>query len=341
MTYFRFLVLVCLLAGRESTCLADEPGVRHEAVSLAIRKAIPLLEKAAAGSAKERTCFTCHSQAMPVFALAEARKHGFAIDEEVFATQLEHTAVHLKRGLNGYRNGKGQGGRVLTAGYALWTLEVGDWKSDETTEAVVHYLLEFQKSEKRWHHKSSRPPSAGSDFTNTYLALRALSEFATDDQQQAVDERIKGVGKWLLATDANETEDLVFRFRSLPYVSASSDQLNSARDALVSRQQIDGGWSQKSGMSSDAYATGSVLAALLWHGVIPSDDAVERGLKYLLDAQLEDGSWHVATRAKPIQTYFETGFPHGEDQFISTSATAWSTIALTLTLPTKESETDR
>jgi N-acyl-D-amino-acid deacylase len=86
-------------------------------------------------------------------------------------------------------------------------------------------------------------------------------------------------------------------------------------------------------MESDAYATGSVLTALLRDGSKSTDTVIKRGVDYLLDSQLEDGSWHVATRAKPFQPYFETGFPHEKDQFISTAATGWATIALALTLP--------
>ncbi|NQV28368.1 MAG: hypothetical protein HQ518_28785 [Rhodopirellula sp.] len=339
MNYFSSLALVLLLLGGTDFSRADEDAPRIKRVSGAIRRAVSLLEKAAAGSAKERQCFTCHSQALPVIAMAEVRKRGFEIDENVFESQLKHTAANLQRGLKGYREGRGQGGRVLTAGYALWTLEAGDRQPDEVTTAVVHYLLEFQKGDQRWHQAASRPPSAGSDFANTYLALRALREFATDEQQASVDTRIKNVGKWLVKTAATETEDRVFRFRALPYVDADKELIDSAREQLISAQQDDGGWSQKSGMTSDAYATGSVLTALLRDGMKSTDAVIERGVRYLLDTQLDDGSWHVVTRAKPFQPYFETGFPHGKDQFISTSATGWATVALALTLPEVEPAT--
>jgi N-acyl-D-amino-acid deacylase len=44
--------------------------------------------------------------------------------------------------------------------------------------------------------------------------------------------------------------------------------------------------------------------------------------------QEKDGSWHVQTRAFGFQPYFESGFPHGYDQWISMAATAWSAMAL-------------
>ncbi|MGZ0170555.1 MAG: hypothetical protein ACKVHE_13430 [Planctomycetales bacterium] len=339
MTYQNFqatLTLAVILFAGSRLSIAEDETSKVDRVSVAIRKAIPLLELAAAGSAKEKRCFTCHSQALPVFALAEAQTRGFKIKQEVVASQLKHTAAHLKRGLKGYREGRGQGGRVMTAGYALWTLEAGDWAPDETTAAVSHYLLEFQKDDKRWHQGSSRPPSAGSDFANTYLALRALRHFATEDQQTAKEARVTDVGEWLLATPAKDTEDRVFRFRALSYVASGDEQIAAERKELIAQQQADGGWSQKNDMASDAYATGTVLAALLRDGVSSTDPVIERGVTYLLESQIEDGSWHVKTRAKPFQPYFETGFPHKKDQFISTAATGWATIALALTLPESE-----
>ena len=49
--------------------------------------------------------------------------------------------------------------------------------------------------------------------------------------------------------------------------------------------------------------------------------------------QLPDGSWHVVSRSKPFQPYFESGYPHGKDQFISIAAAGWATTALLLALP--------
>ena len=327
------LMLVVVLFESVGYCPAAEETRTSDRLSTAVRKAIPLLEKAAAGSAKERQCFTCHSQALPVFALAEAKKRGIEINEQVFQAQLKHTAAHLQRGLKGYREGRGQGGRVLTAGYALWTLEAGDWKPDDMTSAVTHYLLSFQKDDRRWHQAATRPPSAGSDFSNTYVALRALRAYATTEQRAETDARIEAIGQWLQETAAGDTEDRVFRFQSLAYVEAAEEVLQSAREELISGQQSDGGWSQNSEMKSDAYATGSVLVALLQDGIKATDPVIVRGINYLLDTQRDDGSWHVVTRAKPFQPYYETGFPHEKDQFISTSATGWATMALLLTLP--------
>jgi len=106
----------------------------------------------------------------------------------------------------------------------------------------------------------------------------------------------------------------------------------SAVDDLIAAQREDGGWAQIPGAASDAYATGSALTALQIAGKLSADTAeIERGIRFLLKSQLPDGSWHVVSRSKPFQPYFESGFPHGNDQFISMAATGWATAALVLT----------
>ena len=84
-------------------------------------------------------------------------------------------------------------------------------------------------------------------------------------------------------------------------------------------------------MEPDAYATGQILFALLKAGAKKSHPkAIERGVAYLKSTRQPDGSWFVQTRSRPIQKYFESGFPHDESQFLSTAATSWSALSLLL-----------
>ena len=78
----------------------------------------------------------------------------------------------------------------------------------------------------------------------------------------------------------------------------------------------------------DAYASGQALYALRVAGEGASSDAYWRGVHYLLRAQLEDTTWYMRSRAIGFQPYFDAGFPHGRDQFISAAATAWAVMAL-------------
>jgi hypothetical protein len=81
--------------------------------------------------------------------------------------------------------------------------------------------------------------------------------------------------------------------------------------------------------SSDAYATGEVLVALLQSGFASHNQRnLRRGIEFLLRTQQDDGSWFAESRSMPVQEYFESGFPHSRSQFISCAATSWATLAL-------------
>ena len=82
-------------------------------------------------------------------------------------------------------------------------------------------------------------------------------------------------------------------------------------------------------LRSDAYATGQAMFALSEDGLVrAAAPQYQRGLRFLLDTQFEDGSWYVRSRSIGFQPYFESGFPHGEDQWISAAATNWAAMAL-------------
>jgi N-acyl-D-amino-acid deacylase len=160
---------------------AAEEVTKAELKSMA-QRALALLEAGSAGSAEQRICFTCHSQSHPVLAIVEAKRRGFSIDEENLATQVRHTAEHLNRGRKEYLEGRGQGGKSDTAGYALWTLQAGDFANPETTGPVVDWLLSQQLPAGNWKRSSDRPPSEASHFATTYVALKGILDHATSPQ---------------------------------------------------------------------------------------------------------------------------------------------------------------
>jgi hypothetical protein len=326
------LILSCLawILGQGAGLAADEASIRA-----AIDKSLPLLERSSAIAIEERSnCFTCHHNGLPVMTFLTARERGFPIDAKNLETQVRFTSDQLAKGRANYLLGKGQGGQAFMAGSALWTLKLGGWKPDTTTEAVVEYLLTHQKELGHWKPPSVRPPSEESPFSATFFALESLAPFRTAAQQSRVGARTAQAKSWLLQTPAKTTEDRVFRLGSLVAVRADQDVLTAAAQDLLSTQGEDGGWAQLEGMSPDAYATGTALVALHRSGSLTAaDPAYQRGLIWLLNAQLADGSWHVVSRSKPFQKYFESGYPHGKDQFISITAACWATTALALALP--------
>jgi N-acyl-D-aspartate/D-glutamate deacylase len=323
------------LFGQSIAALSADEAIPVPRLRAAIEKSLPLLVTGAKGSMEQRKqCFTCHNQGLPVLALTVARSRGFDIDEEHLQAQVRFTAEFLNKNRDRYLQGKGQGGQVDMAGYALWTLANGNWPADDTTAAVMEYLLVYQKDDDHWRSVSNRPPSEASPFTATYLALRGLQAFGTAEQAARIAERQKQAKTWLLQTPPEDHEDQVFHLRALTLLQVPQERLEGAVTALLKRQRPDGGWSQLPELESDAYATGSALVALFESGELtPTEPVYQRGLEYLLKTQLDDGSWHVKSRSKPFQPYFESGYPHGKDQFISIAAGGWATTALLLAMP--------
>jgi hypothetical protein len=332
-----FLFAACLV-GVGTASAADAPGeVAPEPAVLrsAIGKSLPLLTAGARGSMEKRErCFTCHNQGMPIMALVTAQSRGIAIDADELRKQVQFTADFLAKNRENYLAGKGQGGQSDTAGYALWALDNGGWKPDATTTAVTEYLLQWQRDLGHWKPQSRRPPTEQSLFTSSYVALRGLRTFGTPEQRERTDRRTEQVLAWLVKTPAEDHEDRVFRLRALHAAGAPEAEIRGAAKKLLGSQRADGGWAQLDDMTSDAYATATALVALHQAGGLATTDAAYRkGLRLLLTTQLDDGSWHVKTRSNPVQTYFESGYPHAADQFISIAAAGWATTALALALP--------
>lgn len=335
-----FATCLAMLGSVQVTRADDAPDKAQ--LKAAVDKSLPLLVAGAKSVlSHSRQCYMCHQQGPPVFALVMARSRGWQIDEENLQAHLNHTAKFLAGNKARYLEGKGQGGAADMAGYALWTLEAGNWQPDETTAAVAEYFLLYQQDRDHWQSVSNRPPSEASPFTATYLALRSLQTFGTEKQRERTLARFKQVREWLLTAEAKDTEDRVFRLWSLAIAEAPAEVIQAAKDELLKSQRDDGGWAQLQELESDAYATGSVLVALNETGSLAATDKTyQRGLQFLLKNQQADGSWHVKSRSKPFQPYFESGYPHGKDQFISCAAGGWATMALLLALPETENKTD-
>ena len=177
-----------------------------------------------------------------------------------------------------------------------------------------------------------RPPLESSSFTSTAIAIQAARSYMIPQRTSEFQNRIRTATKWLAATSPRNGEERAMRVLGLAWAGTQPRVLRAAADHLISVQRADGGWAQLDTLESDAYATGQALYALHVGGRL-SAQVLKRGARFLLDTQLADGSWHVRSRSYPVQSnYFETGFPHGRDQWISAAGTSWACIGLSLAI---------
>jgi prenyltransferase beta subunit len=316
-----------------SILFASYPLKIHASEEEEIKKSLTLLRAAAKGHIEKKSCFGCHNQAFPMLAFSKANKRRFEIPKEEIKEQADFTLEFLKKNQEKYSEGKGTGGEADTAGYALLTLELAGVKPNETTDAVVKYFLKHQAANGYWKVTSNRPPSEASHFTTNYLALGALRVWGSPKLKNEIEERTKKSAAWIFDTAPKTNEDQVFQLLAFSELKADKTIIEKSAKALIAKQKADGGWAQLEGMDSDPYATATALVSLhLTEMLSNKDKTFQDGIKYLIKTRKEDGSWFVKSRSKPFQTYYESGFPHGKDQFISVAASGWATTALLLSL---------
>jgi hypothetical protein len=200
------------------------------------------------------------------------------------------------------------------------------------TDAMVHWLAETQRADGSWQESDLRPPLAGGTIHPTALAIRALIAYAPPAMRRDINARIARAHDYLAGATPADTQDEAFKLLGFVWSQAPEVEISRQAKRLLALQRDDGGWGQLPAMASDAFATGEALYALHWSGPATGGKAYKKGANYLLRTQLEDGTWFVRSRAFGFQPYFETGFPHGVDQFISAAATSWAAIALAYTL---------
>jgi hypothetical protein len=199
---------------------------------------------------------------------------------------------------------------------------------------MVHYLATVQAPDGRWSNLVPRPPIQSSDVSATALAIQAIRHYGWPGRKEELAASVERGRRWLWRVKAQTNEEAVFQLLGLHWAGEPAEKLADLAQALLRRQRKDGGWAQLPMLESDAYATGEALYTLAQTVQIPvTDQAWRRGLRFLLQRQEDDGTWHVARRTFPFQPTMDSGFPHHRDSWLSAAATSWAVLALTRALP--------
>jgi ankyrin repeat protein len=303
--------------------LADDPADTRTAIT----RSVQLLERTNDQFFHKSACFACHEQPPATFAAAAARAIGIPIDEKASHERLLQITLPINpvqlegaAALGGADNNLYAAEALVRAGYPV----------NRITDYLAANLAASQGGDGGWHLPGySRSPLQDSDFSRTAMAIRALKTYGTPGRAVEMKERIERGKQWLLSAEPVILEDTDMRLVGVAAAGASAAELHRLAKPILALQRPDGGWAQRQGFPSDAYATGMTLWALKEAGVMRPD---AKALKFLLGTQSADGSWHVASRATKFQQYFESGFPYGHDQWISTMATGWAANALAVSL---------
>ena len=322
-------------AGTSTPAQAPLAIERPRAARDAIAAALARLEPAGPGFARRTRCISCHNQSLPLIAAARASARGIATGAAA-ANAIEPTLSTFRTARESLLLSDRSviGGFVATTTYGLASLADARVPPNLVTDAVALRLAAEQRTDGSWTLDDLRPPLGDlSPMPSTALAIRGLAIYLPAGRRAEWRGRVARAGAFVRNFRPASTQDHAFRLLALGWSDAPKPDVDAARGALLALQRNDGGWAQLPTMAPDAYATGQALTALRAAGVAAKSAAYIRGVDYLLRTQLEDGTWFVRSRALGFQAYFETGFPHGRNQFISAAATSWAAIALVESLP--------
>lgn len=337
------VVALLVKAGAKESNASAQPVPQPKpanSVQAALQRSIPLLQRSDAIFIQKSGCVSCHNNNLTAMSIAAARKSGTPFDELTAQNQLKRIASYLENWRERVLQGSGVPGDADTVSYILVGMAAENHPPDAATDAMAYYLKTQQWPDGRWRILTHRPPIESNDIQVTATSLRGLQVYGPKAQRTNYELAVKRAADWLMKAQPVTTEERAFHLFGLDWagVKANNEIIKKAVRDLLAQQRAEGGWSQLPALASDAYATGQALVALKQAGALPATDpAYQRGIAFLLKTQLEDGSWYVKSRAIPFQPFFESGFPHGHDQWISAAASNWATMALALSIaPQKE-----
>jgi ankyrin repeat protein len=301
-------------------------------------KALAALQATAARSravflrhVNKQDCVSCHQQNLPMAAVGHARNRSIRFDREAAREQIDL--------LFNLQNLSDKPELVVQAlfhpdpahsfGYRVLGLAAEGVPPSAMTDGEVHHLVTIQASDGRWVNNVPRPPISSGDVSATALAIHAIKYYGWPSRNEEFAASIEQARRWLWTVKAATNEETIFQLLGLHWAGEPAERLTDLAELLLQQQRKDGGWAQLPTLESDAYATGEALYTLAQFVKDPrTDPAWRRGLRFLLERQEEDGTWHVARRTFPFQPTMNSGFPHHRDSWISAAATSWAVLAL-------------
>jgi ankyrin repeat protein len=320
------------------------PGnLDNSKVIAAAERALAALQTTAARSREaflrhvsKQDCVSCHQQYLPMAAVGHARNRSIRFDQVAAKEQIDLLA-NLQ--------GPAFGGEYIAQslfhpepahgfGYELLGFAAEGVPPSARTDAMVHHLVTIQALDGRWRNNLPRPPMQSSDVTATALAIHAIKQYGWNGRKDEFAASVDRARQWLATVYTSTNEEMSFQLLGSHWAGEPAEKLTCRAESLRKQQRDDGGWAQLPTLESDAYATGQALYALARFLKDPMTDPVwQRGLRFLLERQEDDGTWHVARRTYPFQPTMNSGFPHGRDAWISAAATSWAVMALTQVAP--------
>ena len=335
----KYYIILGLFAGLLGFKRSIEDTHEPADVSAAVNKCLPVLEKSShlflINAAPMVLCHSCHNQGLGIVAFQMAKERGFPVNDTIFNEAIDSTQKQWKT----YADKQALMEKdevlpvVITGSYDLWALAEVKYPADKMIHIISQNIMRKQSFDGSWQSPGKRPPLEYYSFSLTALTVKNMQAYMSAGLRDEVAARVAWAREWMIRTEPAANEEKAYQLLGLTWCKGDQQFIYRQAQKLLAAQHTDGGWSQLNTLPTDAYATGQSLYALVRSGQLSVDDpAYQRGVDFLLRTQEPDGTWHVRKRAIPFVPYVNSGFPHGEDQFISAAGSNWAMMALLLSV---------
>jgi hypothetical protein len=292
-----------------------------------------------------RKCAACHHVPMPLWALSEAERQGYAIDKKFVADTTE-SLLGSKDKLMASKifpnpadppdpRPQGRGLNMglpflAVAAQSLPSLEEGQKQS---LKLIAEEIVKKQQPDGSWEFFATlrRPPINESQTTDAAWIILALKGETGPDAPQPQRAALSKAIAWLDAAKLSDIhQDKVLKVLMGARSAKPRETMQTTIDELLALQRADGGWSQTvPELKSDAFATGQTLYVLSLAGYTAERPEIKRGIDFLVATQSPDGSWPMISRSTP------DGSPGSSKLLtpITCAASSWATLGLARLAP--------
>lgn len=326
-----------------------------EQVQQTVARAIPYLQTESTAWLNTRGCIACHHVPMPLWALNEAERNGYAIDrkfvddtfERAFGSSQKLIDSKLFPGPNDPPDTRpiGQSVRtgavfMLVTAASMPSLTAGQKQS---IQEVADHMLTKQREDGAWEFYLSRPPINESETTDNAWLIMGLDDATTGDSPEPQRAALaKALAWWDTVKLPDTQQDKAFKVLLAARAGKPLSEMQPTIDELLAVQHPDGGWSQLPNTPSDAYATAQTLYALALAGESASESNttaqsniadqphIAKAIAFLTTTQQPDGSWLMTSRSSP------DGSTGGSAKLltpITIGTASWATLALSRLVP--------
>jgi hypothetical protein len=328
--------------------LADQPTsiprATTQQVHQTVDRAIGYMQTESAAWLNTRKCAACHHAPMPLWALSEAERQGYAIDKKFMADTTESLlgsrdklmASKIFPNPADPPDPRPQG-RGLNMGLPFLAVAAQSMPSlkegqKQSLKLIAEEIVKKQQPDGSWEFFATlrRPPineSQATDAAWIIMALEGAEPDAPESQRAALSKAIA----WLdTAKPSDLHQDKVMKVLLGVRSAKPRKAMQKTIDELLALQRADGGWSQTvPELKSDAFATGQTLYVLSLAGLTAERPEIKRGIDFLVATQKPDGSWPMISRSTP------DGSPGSSKLLtpITCAAGSWATLGLVRLVP--------